>query len=80
MERDKDIGYSFSLADIIQAINMTFYDMQPRWGSIPASARRVSSLFFYYFAGTPPGESSKFLDRELYGLAGDVLLLQSPGR
>ena len=62
MERDKDIGYSFSLADIIQAINMTFYDMQPRWGSIPASARRVSSLFFYYFAGTPPGESSKFLD------------------
>ena len=62
MERDQDIGYSFSLADIIQAINMTFYDMQPRWGSIPASPRRVSSLFFYYFAGTPPGESSKFLD------------------
>ena len=62
MERDRDIGYSFSLADIIQAINMTFYDMQPRWGSIPASSRRVSSLFFYYFAGTPPGESSKFLD------------------
>jgi len=62
MERDKDIGYSFSLADIIQAINMTFYDMQPRWGAIPADARRVSSLFFYYFAGTPPGESSKFLD------------------
>jgi predicted RND superfamily exporter protein len=62
MERDKDIGYSFSLADIIQAINMTFFDMQPRWGAIPASPRRVSSLFFYYFAGTPPGESSKFLD------------------
>ena len=62
MERDRDIGYSFSLADIIQAINMTFYDMQPRWGAIPASPRRVSSLFFYYFAGTPPGESSKFLD------------------
>ena len=62
MERDKDIGYSFSLADVIQAINMTFYDMQPRWGAIPADARRVSSLFFYYFAGTPPGESSKFLD------------------
>ena len=62
MERDRDIGYSFSLSDIIQAINMTFFDMQPRWGAIPAEPRRVSSLFFYYFAGTPPGESSKFLD------------------
>ena len=27
MERDPDIGYSSSLSDIIQAINMTFYDM-----------------------------------------------------
>ena len=31
LERDPDIGYSFSLADIVQSINMTFYDLQPRW-------------------------------------------------
>ena len=62
LERDPDVGYSFSLADIVQAINMTFYDMQPRWGVIPAEMPKISSLFFYYFAGAPPGETSRFLD------------------
>ncbi|MEW6300550.1 MAG: MMPL family transporter [Thermodesulfobacteriota bacterium] len=62
MERDPDIGYSFSLADIIQSINMTFYDMQPRWNVIPHDIPKISSLFFYYFAGAPPGETSRFLD------------------
>ena len=62
MERDPDIGYSFSLSDIIQSINMTFYDLQPRWGVIPGEIPKVSSLFFYYFAGAPPGETSRFID------------------
>ncbi len=62
MERDPDIGYSFSLADIIQSINMTFYDMQPRWNVVPHDIPKISSLFFYYFAGAPPGETSRFLD------------------
>lgn len=62
MERDPDVGYSFSLADIVQSINMTFYDLQPRWGVIPSEIPKISSLFFYYFAGAPPGETSKFLD------------------
>ncbi|HKA52776.1 MAG TPA: hypothetical protein VKJ47_03870, partial [Candidatus Binatia bacterium] len=35
LERDPDVGYSFSLADIVQSINMTFYDLQPRWSVIP---------------------------------------------
>ena len=62
MERDPDIGYSFSLADIIQSINMTFYDLQPRWSVIPYEIPKVSSLFFYYFAGAPPGETARFID------------------
>jgi len=62
LERDPDVGYSFSLADIVQSINMTFYDLQPRWGVIPDSIPKISSLFFYYFAGAPPGETSRFLD------------------
>ena len=62
LERDPDVGYSFSLSDVVQAINMTFYDMQPRWGVIPAEIPKISSLFFYYFAGAPPGETSRFLD------------------
>ena len=62
LERDPDIGYSFSLADIVSSINMTFYDLQPRWSVIPHETPKVSSLFFYYFAGAPPGETSRFLD------------------
>ncbi|HXG19951.1 MAG TPA: MMPL family transporter [Methylomirabilota bacterium] len=62
LERDPDVGYSFSLADIVQSINMTFYDMQPRWSVIPSEIPKISSLFFYYFAGAPPGETSRFLD------------------
>jgi predicted RND superfamily exporter protein len=62
LERDPDVGYSFSLADIVQSINMTFYDLQPRWGVIPYQIPKVSSLFFYYFAGAPPGETSRFID------------------
>ncbi len=62
LERDPDVGYSFSLAEIVQSINMTFYDLQPRWGVIPDSIPKISSLFFYYFAGAPPGETSRFLD------------------
>ncbi|MGE0826071.1 MAG: RND family transporter [Candidatus Binatia bacterium] len=62
LERDPDIGYSFSLADIVQSINMTFYDLQPRWSVIPREIPKISSLFFYYFAGAPPGETSRFLD------------------
>jgi predicted RND superfamily exporter protein len=41
---------------------MTFYDLQPRWGVIPDSIPKTSSLFFYYFAGAPPGETSRFID------------------
>ena len=62
LERDPDVGYSFSLADIVQSINMTFYDLQPRWSVIPYDIPKISSLFFYYFAGAPPGETSRFLD------------------
>jgi uncharacterized protein len=62
LERDKDVGYSFSLADIIQAINMTFYNLQPRWAVIPSEVPKISSLFWFYFTGAPPSETSKFLD------------------
>jgi uncharacterized protein len=62
VDADPEIGYSFSLADIIKAINMVFYDIQPRWGVIPGELGRVSNLFFFYFVGAPPSESSKYLD------------------
>ena len=62
VDADPDVGYSFSLADILKSINMVFYDIQPRWGVIPTDVGRISNLFFFYFVGAPPSESSKYLD------------------
>jgi predicted RND superfamily exporter protein len=62
VDSDPEIGYSFSLADIVKSINMVFFDTQPRWGVIPEEVGRVANLFFFYFAGSPPSETSKYLD------------------
>jgi uncharacterized protein len=62
VDADPDVGYSFSLPDIVKAINMVFYDAQPRQGVIPGEIGRIANLFFFYFAGSPPSETSKYLD------------------
>jgi uncharacterized protein len=62
VDSDPEIGYSFSLADIVKSINMVFFDAQPRWGVIPEEIGRIANLFFFYFAGAPPSETSKYLD------------------
>jgi uncharacterized protein len=62
VDSDPDVGYSFSLADIVKSINMVFFDTEPRYGVIPAEVARIANLFFFYFAGSPPSETSKYLD------------------
>jgi uncharacterized protein len=62
VDSDPEIGYSFSLADIVKSITMVFFDTEPRWGIIPGEVGRVANLFFFYFAGSPPAETSKYLD------------------
>ena len=62
LERDPSIGYSFSLADIIRAVNMVFHELQPKWGVIPDNWVDVGGLFFIYFSGSPPTETAKYVD------------------
>ena len=62
MERDPSIGYSFSLADIIRAVNSVFHESEPKWGVIPNSWVDVGGLFFIYFSGSPPTETAKYVD------------------
>ena len=62
VDGDPDVGYSFSVADIVKSINMVFFDTDPRWGVIPEEVGRIANLFFFYFAGSPPSETSKYLD------------------
>ncbi len=62
LERDPSIGYSFSLADILRAVNMVFHELEPKWGVIPDSWVEVGGLFFIYFSGSPPTETAKYVD------------------
>jgi predicted RND superfamily exporter protein len=62
LERDPAIGYSFSLADIIRAVNRVFHELEPKWGVIPDSWTDIGGLFFIFFSGSPPTETAKYVD------------------
>lgn len=62
LERDPSVGYSFSLADLIRAVNTVFHELEPKWGVIPNNWIDVGSLFFIYFSGSPPSETAKYVD------------------
>ena len=62
LEGDADIGYSFSLADIIRAVNRVFHELEPKWAVIPDSWTDIGGLFFIFFSGSPPTETAKYVD------------------
>jgi len=62
LERDRDVGYSFSLTDILRAVNMVFHELEPKWGVIPNNSRDVAQTFFIFFSGSPPTETAKYVD------------------
>src|SRR4029450_11303344 len=61
LERDRDIGYSFSLTDILRTVNMVFHELEPKWSVIPNSVRDVGQTFFIFFANSPPTETAKYV-------------------
>lgn len=61
LERDRDVGYSFSLTDILRTVNMVFHELEPKWGVIPNSVRDVGQTFFIFFANSPPTETAKYV-------------------
>jgi predicted RND superfamily exporter protein len=61
LERDRDVGYSFSLTDILRTVNMVFHELEPKWGVIPNTVRDVGQTFFIFFANSPPTETSKYV-------------------
>ncbi len=62
LERDPDVGYSFSLVDILVAVNSVFHELEPRWGAIPNNWVDVGGLFFVFFSSSPPTETAKYVD------------------
>jgi len=61
LERDPDVGYSFSLTDILRAVNQVFHELEPKWGVIPGTAKDVGQTFFVFFASSPPTETAKYV-------------------
>jgi len=61
LERDPDVGYSFSLTDILRTVSQVFHEFEPKWGVIPNTARDVGQTFFVFFANSPPTETSKYV-------------------
>ena len=61
LERDRDVGYSFSLTDILRNVNQVFHELEPKWGVIPNTARDVGQTFFVFFANSPPTETAKYV-------------------
>jgi len=64
LERDPGVGYSFSLSDIIRAVNSVFHELEPKWGVIPNSWVDVGGLFFIFFSGSPPTETAKYVSTD----------------
>ena len=61
LERDPDVGYSFSLTDILRSVNQVFHELEPKWGVVPGTAKDVGQTFFVFFASSPPTETAKYV-------------------
>jgi len=61
LERDPDVGYSFSLVDIVRAMNSGIHDLHPRWGFLPHDWHEIGSLLFFFFSGSSPTEIQRFV-------------------
>jgi predicted RND superfamily exporter protein len=62
LEGDADVGYSFSLVDILRGVNSVFHELEPKWGVIPNDWVDIGTLFFVFFSGSPPTETAKYVD------------------
>jgi len=62
LERDPDVGASFSFVDVITTMAVFMNEGEPRWGVIPENARRVGFMFAAFFQGTSYAETARFMD------------------
>ncbi|TFH29367.1 MAG: hypothetical protein E4H00_07115 [Myxococcales bacterium] len=64
LERDETVGYSFSLSDILRAVNSVFHELEPKWSVIPNNWVDIGGLFFIFFSGSPPTETAKYVSTD----------------
>ena len=61
LERDPDVGASFSFVDVITTMAVFMNEGDPKWGVIPENARRVGFMFAAFFQGTSYAETARFM-------------------
>ncbi|MGH7899872.1 MAG: efflux RND transporter permease subunit, partial [Candidatus Binatia bacterium] len=62
VDADPDVGYSFSLADVVKTVHMVYFDLNPRFGVIPISRGQNASVLAFAFGGVSPSESTRYLN------------------
>src|SRR2546423_1572931 len=62
LERDPEVGASFSFVDVITTMGAFMAENEPKWGVIPTEARRVGFLFGAFFQGTSYAATARFMD------------------
>jgi uncharacterized protein len=62
LERDPDVGASFSFVDVITTMARFVHEGEPKWGVVPTEASSVSFLFGAFFQGTSYAETARFMD------------------
>jgi uncharacterized protein len=69
LERDPDVGASFSFVDVITTMASFVNEGEPKWGVVPTEASRVSFLFGAFFQGTSYAETARFMDPDFSNTA-----------
>ena len=80
LERDRDVGYSFSLTDILRTVNMVFHELEPKWGVIPNTVRDVGQTVLHLLLQLAADGDGEVRDARLHDGARDVLRPQPQGR
>src|SRR5712692_7171100 len=62
VERDPDVGVSFSLADVVKTVHMVYFDLNPRFGVVPITRGQAASVMAFAFGGMSPSESMRYLN------------------
>jgi uncharacterized protein len=64
LERDFEIGASFSFVDVITTMARAVYEGEPKWGIVPTRPGQVSLMFGAFFMGTSYAETARFMDAD----------------
>jgi hypothetical protein len=64
MERDTEVGGTFSFADLVPQVNRLFHGGLPKWSVVPETDVDAAMLFQLAMTGAGPGDFDRLLTRD----------------